>query len=467
MKGGIFQISSAERFVRKLIFPFAIVLSGSSLIFVSQYSYLLFHSLVEITTCVIAFGVFVIAWSSRRYIENNFLLILGVGYFFVGSFDLIHALSYEGMQVFPANSTDMATQFWIIARYTEAFTFLIALLFLKKDQGRSVSPPAGHFELVFFIYGFFFVLSVLTVFYWGIFPSAYSEGAGLTDFKKTSEYIISGLFMTSVFLLFFRRRMLDKKMASLLSLSLLVKVAAEISFVRYVGIDDFSNMLGHIFKFISFILLYKAVLEIGLMNPYHFLFRNLKKSQEEYRIAQSKLQERIEENLLEAYEQLGMANRKISLLLEMEAHSYQKKNKDEIVEYIVDLAKKVSHAKMALLYCANGKKTFSLVCEKDIQKDFSNLKEISMNQVEFLKELVSDKKRICSRYNSSDFGHPSKKLDLGYFIALPLVRQNTCRGFLFLGYKKQRSMETQELEFLDVFSIHAASALARLGVIEK
>ena len=41
-----------------------------------------------------------------------------------------------------------------------------------------------------------------------------------------------------------------------------------------------SNLIGHYFKIISFYLIYKAIIESGLVRPYDLLFRNLKKSEE-------------------------------------------------------------------------------------------------------------------------------------------------------------------------------------------
>lgn len=57
------------------------------------YSYLLFHSLVEIFSIVIAGGVFMIAWNARRYMENSYLLFVGIADLFVGGLDLLHTLS--------------------------------------------------------------------------------------------------------------------------------------------------------------------------------------------------------------------------------------------------------------------------------------------------------------------------------------------------------------------------------------
>ena len=52
-----------------------IVLLG--LYLTSLYSYLLFHVLMEIFGVVVAFGIFSMAWNSRRFMDNNYLLFLG------------------------------------------------------------------------------------------------------------------------------------------------------------------------------------------------------------------------------------------------------------------------------------------------------------------------------------------------------------------------------------------------------
>lgn len=39
-------------------------------------------------------------------------------------------------------------------------------------------------------------------------------------------------------------------------------------------------------------------------------------------------------------------------------------------------------------------------------------------------------------------------------------------GFIFLGFDKKKSMDTQDLEFLDVFAMHASNALTRVGALK-
>ena len=66
----------------------------------SQYSYLLFHSIAEIFSVVVAFGIFMLAWNSRRFLDNNALLFIGIAYLFVGMIDILHTLAYKGKGVF-------------------------------------------------------------------------------------------------------------------------------------------------------------------------------------------------------------------------------------------------------------------------------------------------------------------------------------------------------------------------------
>ena len=98
----------------------------------SLYNYNLFHSLAELFSVIIVATLFVVAWNSRQIIDNNYLLFLGIGYLFVGGFDLLHTLAYKGMGVFPGRGANLATQLWIGARYCEAATLLLAPLFLKR-----------------------------------------------------------------------------------------------------------------------------------------------------------------------------------------------------------------------------------------------------------------------------------------------------------------------------------------------
>ncbi len=558
-------MANLKEILKTNYFPFLILASSLTLVVTSFYNFLLFHTLVELFTVVIALGIFVIAWSSRRYIESDFLLILGISYLFTGGMDLIHTLSYKGMGIFAGYTANLPTQLWIAARYLEAASFAVAFLFLKEKPARDLGAGERKANIVILVYLLIFAAISYSIFYAHNFPDAYNEATGLTAFKKVSEYIISFLFLVSIFLLFRKRKILDREMVGLLSVVLIVKILAEISFTEYVGVYDFANMLGHIFKYISFLLLYKAILEIGLMNPYQFLFRNLKKSETEARNlarfpeenpnpiiraqadgrvqyanqparellsslnwkenmllpelifsairgvfksreykeleltspsgrvflfvlspngndntvnlygtditsrrqaekklldAQVELIRKSEERLIESYEYLGMINRRISLLVDLSNCAGDRGNKKEIADFILHSAMNLSKAKTGLLYKYTGSNEFKLISRSGLEGEKAHkFQVVSIDNVIFAEKLSQEKTRVsgpCHLFNPCCF---KEKLGFSYFIALPIVESENFRGFLFLGFTDRKSMDSQELEFFDVFAVHASAAL--------
>ena len=261
-----------------------IIISGIfillGLYLLSLYSYLLFHNIAEIFSIIIACGIFMVAWNSRRFLDNNYLLFLGIAYLFIAGLDLVHALGYKGMAIFNGYDTNLATQLWIAARYMESLSLLIAPLFF----GRAI-----RIRLIFASYIGVFFFSVLSVF-GNIFPTCFVEGAGLTLFKKISEYIISLILMGAIILLFQKRKEFDESVFQILIASIAVTITSELAFTFYVHAYGLSNLIGHILKIISFYLIYKAIIETGLVRPYDLLFRNLKKSEEDLRYERDNLQ---------------------------------------------------------------------------------------------------------------------------------------------------------------------------------
>ncbi len=258
-------------------------LFGFSILFglylTSLYSYLLFHSLAEIFSIIIACGIFMIAWNSRRFLDNHYLLFIGIAYLFVGGLDLLHTLAYKGMGVFSGYDANLPTQLWIAARYLQSISLLLAPLWI----GRKLKINS-----MLLAYGAVIALLLLALFPWQIFPDCFMEGRGLTPFKKISEYIISLILMTAIILLIQRRKEFDDIVFQLLNWSILTTIAAELAFTFYVSVYGLSNLVGHLFKVVSFYLIYKALIETGLVRPYDLLFRNLKKSEEALRFSESK-----------------------------------------------------------------------------------------------------------------------------------------------------------------------------------
>jgi signal transduction histidine kinase len=258
-------------------------LSAVFLYVASLHSYLLFHSLVEIFSVVIAGGVFMLAWNARGSAENRNLVYLGIGYLFTAVLDLFHTLSYNGMGIFPEGN-DLATKLWICARYLQAATLL---LFAGSYHLRR----RIRFEWVFAAMGGATAIFLLLIFPLDRFPTCFVEGAGVTPFKRASEYAISAVMAASLVLLATDRRVLEARVRNLLILAIGLTIVSELMFTLYVFSYGFFNLLGHYLKLAAYFLTYKALIAIQVQNRLQLI--------EDLTIARNELMER-EASLREA-----------------------------------------------------------------------------------------------------------------------------------------------------------------------
>ncbi|MBF0453096.1 MAG: response regulator [Candidatus Magnetomorum sp.] len=254
----------------------AIVLVG--LYVTSLYSYLLFHTIAEIFSIIVACGMFMIAWNSRKYIQNSYLIFIAIAYLYIAGLDLLHTLSYKGMNIFQ-DYDYYANQLWIAARYMESITLFIAFYYVGKKK--SVQPL-----WVFVIYTLVSTGIVLSVFYWKTFPVCFIEGQGLTIFKKISEYVICLIILLDLTLLMKNRVYFDGSVFQLLLWSMFSTIVAELAFTFYISNYGLSNLVGHYFKIFSFYFIYRAIIQTGIQNPYDIIFREL--TQKEHRLQKAR-----------------------------------------------------------------------------------------------------------------------------------------------------------------------------------
>ncbi len=81
-------------------------------------------------------------------------------------------------------------------------------------------------------------------------------------------------------MLYTRRHLFDGNLFILIAAAIFFAVIAELVFTSYISVYGNMNIFGHLFRFISFYLIYKAIIETGLKKPYELLFADLKKSEE-------------------------------------------------------------------------------------------------------------------------------------------------------------------------------------------
>ncbi len=255
-------------------------------------NYLLFHSLVELFSIVVAACLFMIIWNSKHLIKNPYLLFIGIAYLFIGFIDLLHTLSYKGMPIF-TDYDFYANQLWIGARFMESLSLLTGFIFLRT--GKQVPPLR-----IFFIFTVVTSLMTASIFYWKIFPVCFVEGTGLTPFKMVSEYIICGILLLNLFLLKKNEDKFGGQIYRLIQWSFIFTMISELAFTFYVSNYGFSNLVGHYFKLFSFYLIYRAIIETCIARPYELIFRELDAANKRLRreIEVRKQSEQVREKLI-------------------------------------------------------------------------------------------------------------------------------------------------------------------------
>lgn len=289
------------------------------------HSYTLFHSIAEGFCITISVGMFMFAWNSRRLMDNNYVLFLGIASLFIGLLDGLHALAYKGMGVFDTPGANLATELWILTRYMHAVSFLAALMFVKR-----VFSPSG----VFAAFTVATILSLLSIFHWDIFPDCYVEGTGLTAFKIGSEYVISLIFIASLGAVLAYRRSFDPGVLRLIAGVIVLNVAAELSFTRYLGVNDLFNELGHFFKIAAYYLLYRAVIVTGLEKPYRLMFRDLVQKREELDKANVTLKQHVNEQNTEIAKRKE-AEREREVVVEFLRRANETRTSEDLVRMVV------------------------------------------------------------------------------------------------------------------------------------
>jgi diguanylate cyclase (GGDEF)-like protein len=246
---------------------------------ISIQHFLLFHSVVEIFSVSIASAVFIVAWNTRRFHDNDYFLCIGLSYLFIAVLDLMHTLTYEKIGVLPGAGPNPPLQFWIAARLLQGLSLLCAPLFIR----RRLNVDAALWTLASL-----FSLALASILYWENFPDCYIEGIGLTPFKVDSEYAVCAMLLAAIVLLYRKRRAFDPRVLKLLVMSIGVSIVSEVAFAHYMHTADQIHRIGHLLKLVSFYLFYKAIIETALMKPYDLLFRNLKQSEEALRVSENK-----------------------------------------------------------------------------------------------------------------------------------------------------------------------------------
>jgi len=231
-------------------------------------TYLWLHTAMEtlsVTICGMIFGLY---WAmDNRQIARG-VTILSCGLLGVALLDFGHLLSYPGMPTFVTpSSADKAIAFWLAARVLAA----LALLGAALSMAAPFATASSRYVLV--------TLTLLAagIAFWLILehpdrlPPWFIPGQGLTRSKILVEYLLTAVYMAAAFGFYYQYRRHPGEGNALLLAASIVAALSELWFTAYFSISDQSNLLGHIYKIIAYLLIYEALFTKGVQEPYAHL----------------------------------------------------------------------------------------------------------------------------------------------------------------------------------------------------
>lgn len=254
-------------------------------IFPAGEAYAAWHTALEIFVLAVSFQVFAVGWTGHHGFHSRNALILSCAFLAVGLLDALHTLSFPGMPDFiTPNAPEKAIHFWMSARAVcAAALFTVALL----PWSATASPTARYGLLAS-------ALLVTGIFSWAILfrqedlPRVFIPEYGLTTYKLAAEYAIIFVLGLAATLLFTRLHRDPAEHTRHLFMGVCVIALGELFFTLFREITDVYNQLGHLYKVIGYVFVYRALVAHAVREPYELLQRSerlLKENKERLELA--------------------------------------------------------------------------------------------------------------------------------------------------------------------------------------
>lgn len=226
------------------------------------------HMFTETFAIIVSMLVFALVFSTNKKDNPTSPIILASAFFVIGLLDFAHTLSYAGMPNFVTpGSPDKSIYFWLVARYIAAIALLFTALQLR-------------IKLPLVINRYWALLASITIagcFYWlglyqlDVVPRSFIQGQGLTPFKVAAEYGIVTILLVPALLFYLEAKTPQSYDARGLYAATVITILSELCFTLYANTTDLFILLGHIYKVVAYIYIFRAVFISVVREPYQRL----------------------------------------------------------------------------------------------------------------------------------------------------------------------------------------------------
>lgn len=245
------------------------------------------HIAMETFAIIVAMMVFAVTWNAYDAGRAINTLILACGFLAIGTLDFGHMFSFKGMPDFVTPSgPEKAIQFWLSGRLTMAIVLLSVALY----SWRPLDKPHNRYLMLCLAVAGTALVYWTVLFHGEDWPRTFIDGQGLTTFKIGVEYSVIAILAIAAFLFYRQSGQPKASGGSFDRLSLLaacfVSILSELCFVLYGSVSDVFNLLGHLYKVVAYIFIYRAVFIDSVREP----FVRLKQMRDELADSQRMLQ---------------------------------------------------------------------------------------------------------------------------------------------------------------------------------
>lgn len=234
----------------------------------TAFLHLGFELFAVLVSCMVVLMAFHGVSQSYQQLSNSLIF----GFMLVTAADVFHALSFHGMPLMQQeNPVQKAIFFWFSGRSAELLTMTAIAAGMTLRGSRYFWLLLGALAVWAL---FWFSQTQLT-----LLPVFFRVGDGVTPLKSLIELTLAAGNLALAYWFFRRYRQQGQLTLLYLAQASYAMALSEIALSSYSSTSDFINILGHLFKIVSYAMVYRATFLTSVREPYQLLHASEQKLQ--------------------------------------------------------------------------------------------------------------------------------------------------------------------------------------------
>lgn len=235
-------------------------------VFPATAAFALLHSASEIFAIVVALLIFSSSYHTLNQQQPAGAVFLACAFLGVGLLDFFHILSYpETADFLSAGPNHRGVIFWLASRFLAATTLLVYALPISR-------PPAGqtpHRRLILLAcLGYVLLCNLLALLDLSWLPASLVGGYEPNRFKLFAGWLLIAIHLVALAALLKQRHRLPAALLHFLAPALVLLMAGEFFFIISKDSSGNLNLLGHAYRVLAYLLIYRAIFLENIQQPY-------------------------------------------------------------------------------------------------------------------------------------------------------------------------------------------------------